>query len=65
MISDYFTAEDLECELRTFFDEDERWNIDYKSLFKQLEDYNDIYFILKIKNRTFFVNKITCEVEEK
>lgn len=65
MISDYFTEEDLECELRTFFNEEEMWSINFKALFKQLEDYNDIYFILRIKNRTFFINKITCEVEEK
>ena len=64
-ISDYFTAEDLETELRGFFDEEEMWKINYKALFNQLEDYNDIYFILKVKGRTFYIDKISCEVEEK
>ena len=64
MISDYFTADDLECALRTFFDEEEMWSIDFKSLFQQMEDYNDIYFKLKIKNRVFYINKISCEVME-
>lgn len=64
-VSDYFTDDDLECELRTFFNETEMWDMDFKALFQQIEDYNDIYLKLKIKNRTFFINKITCEVEEK
>jgi hypothetical protein len=64
-VSDYFTDEDLECELRTFFEEEEMWSIDFKALFKQIEDFNDIYLTLKIKNRIFYINKITCEVEEK
>lgn len=65
MVSDYFTAKDLENELRPFFNEKEMWGINFKALFKQLEDYNDMYFILKIKDRTFYVNKFTGEVMEK
>lgn len=64
-VSDYFTDDDLECALRPLFDETEMWSIDFKALFKQIEDYNDIYFKLNIKGRIFFINKINCEVEEK
>ena len=64
-VSDYYSDEDLEAELRGFFDEDEMWNIDFKTLFKQIEDYNDIYFTLNIKDRTFYIGKINCEVIEK
>ena len=63
-VSDYFTAEDLECALRPFFEEGEMWNINYKALFNQLEEYNDIYYILNVQGKTFFINQITCEVEE-
>lgn len=65
MISAYFTSEDLEAQLRPFFDEEEMWTINYKALFNRLEDYNDIYYILRVKDRVFYVNKISCEVLEK
>ena len=62
MINPYFTSDDLEAELRPFFDEEEMWKINYKALFNRLEDYNDIYYMLKVQDKTFFVNKINCEV---
>ncbi len=64
-VSDYFSDEDLISTLRMFFNEKEMWDINFKALLKQVQDYNDIYYILTIKNRTFFINKISCEVIEK
>ena len=64
-ISDYYSDEDIIAELRTYFEYDEMWSINFQSLLKSIIDYNDIYYMLQIKNRTFYINKITCEVMEK
>ena len=64
-VSDYFSDDDLICELRTYFDEKEMYTINFKSLLNSIEEYNDIYLTLKIKSKTFYINKINGEVTEK
>ena len=64
-VSDFYSDDDLIAELRTFFEEEEMWSINFKALLNQIQDYNDIYFTLEIKGRTFYIDKISCEVMEK
>lgn len=64
-VSDYFSDEDLIAELRTFFDEKEMYTINFKALLNSIEEHNDIYLTLKIKNKTFYIDKISGDVTEK
>lgn len=62
-ISDYFTDEDLEQQLCLQFDDDEAWSIDYRSVFSQIADEGDC-FELKLRGRTFKIDKVTGGVYE-
>lgn len=63
VVSDYFTDTDLETQLRLQFDYDEQWDIDFKTVFNQIIDRgNDFY--LELRNRKFSINKITGVVTE-
>lgn len=62
-VSDYFTDEELCSQLRMQYDLDEMWRIDFMSLLSQVVDIGEC-FELKIKNRTFHIDKITGSVTE-
>lgn len=62
-ISDYFTDEDLEQGLRMEFDYEDMWDMDFKSVFSQIEDTGDC-FRLKLKGRTFNIDYVTGSVSE-
>lgn len=62
-ISEYFTDEDLEQQLRLQFDYDDMWDIDFKTVFTQIEDIGDV-FQLRLRNRLFNIDKITGTVSE-
>ena len=62
-VSEYFTDEDLCSQLRMQYPLEEMWNIDFKSLLQQVFDIGDCYE-LKIKTRTFHIDKITGAVTE-
>lgn len=62
-ISDYFTDEDLEQNLRTMFEYDEMFDMDFRTVFNQIEDTGEDYS-LKLRGRTFKIDKITGSVEE-
>ena len=64
MISEYFEDEELLSQLRMFFDEEEQENIDFKSFLGQLKEVDSETYEVKIKNRTFHIDKNTCDVEE-
>ena len=64
MISEYFEEEELLSQLRMFFDEEEQENIDFKSFLGQLKEVDSETYEVKIKNRTFQIDKTTCDVEE-
>ena len=64
MISEYFEDEELLSQLRMFFDEEEQENIDFKSFLGQLKEVDSETYEVKIKNRTFQIDKTTCDVEE-
>lgn len=63
MISEYFTDEDLESQLRMQFDEKEMWDIDFRVFFNQIEDIGDCFY-LKLRGREFSIDKITGTVTD-
>lgn len=62
-VSDYFTDEELESQLRLQYDDTEQWTIDYRLFFNQIEDNGDSLY-LKINDREFSIDKITGEVTD-
>lgn len=62
-VSDYFTDEELESQLRLQYDDTEQWTIDYRLFFNQIEDNGDSLY-LKINEREFSIDKITGEVTD-
>ena len=62
-VSDYFTDEELESQLRLQYDDEEQWTIDYRLFFNQIEDTGDSLY-LKINDREFSIDKITGEVTD-
>ena len=62
-LSPYFTDEDLEHQLRLQFDYDEMFDMDFKTVFNQVEDVGDS-LELRLRNRLFSIDKITGVVEE-
>ena len=62
-LSNYFTDEELESQLRLQFDEDKQWDIDFKTIFNQIEDLGDCFY-LRFRGREFRIDKITgCVVD--
>lgn len=64
MISDYFTDEELETQIRQQFDPEEMWDMDFKTIFGQIEDNGNDYYELRLRNRTFHIDKITAAITE-
>ena len=62
-ISEYFTDEDLEQQLRLQFDYGEMWDMDFRTVFSQIEDVGDV-FQLRLRNRLFNIDKVTGGVTE-
>ena len=63
-VSEYFTDEDLEQQLRLQFNEEEMWDMDFKTVFSQIEDTGE-FLQLRLRNKVFLIDKITGVVEEK
>ena len=62
-LSEYFTDEDLEQNLRVQFDEEEQWDMDFRTVFNQIEDMGD-YLQLRLRGRVFQIDKITAGIVE-
>lgn len=62
-LSPYFSDKSIVNQLRSFFDLDEQWTIDFQSLLSQVEDFNEFYE-LKIKDRIFRIDKLLGIVSE-
>ena len=62
-IGDYFTDDELETQLRLQFDEEEQWDVDFKTVFNQIEDRGDDLY-LEFRSRKFSIDKITGVVSE-
>ena len=63
VVGEYFTDDELESQLRLQFDYEEMWDIDFRTVFSQIVDRGDDFF-LEFRNRQFSINKITGEVSE-
>ena len=63
-LSEYYGDSSVVNALRSFFDLDEQWTIDFQSLLSQVKDYDDENYSLKIKDRTFLIHKIHGAVSE-
>ena len=62
-ISQYFSDEELESQLRLQYGRDEMWTIDFRALFSQIVDVGEC-LRLQIKGRTFNIDKVTGSVSE-
>ena len=65
-ISPLFTDEEVEENLRDFFEYEEMYTMDFKTVFNQMEDVGD-FLRLRLRGRVFDVSKetgIVVEVEE-
>ena len=62
-VSEYFTDEELESQLRLQYDDSEQWTIDFRLFFNQILDNGDVLY-LKISDREFEIDKITGEVTD-
>ena len=63
VVSEYFTDEDLEAQLRSQFDEDEQWDMDFTTIFTFIVDRGvDLY--LEFRGRKFVIDKLTGNVSE-
>ena len=62
-LSLYFTDEDLISQLRVQFSYDEMHDLDWKTIFNQIEERERDYF-LRFRGRKFSINKITGGVTE-
>ena len=61
VVSSFFTDDDLINQLRMYFDEDERWSIDFRPFLNNVEDVGDCLF-LRMKGFEFSIDKFTGEV---
>ena len=64
MIGEYFTDEELETQIRQQFEPEEMWDMDFKTIFGQIEDNGNNYYELRLRNRTFHIDKITAAITE-
>lgn len=62
-VSDYFTDEDLESNLRLEFEYEEMFDMDFRTVFNQIEDMGD-FLQLRLRGRVFQIDKITGGVNE-
>lgn len=62
-VSDYFTDEDLESNLRLEFEYEEMFDMDFRTVFNQIEDMGE-FLQLRLRGRVFQIDKITGGVNE-
>ena len=63
-ISPYFSDDGVINQLRSFFSLDEQWTIDFENALSTLEDFDEDYFTVKVKDRKFSIHKMLGVVEE-
>ena len=62
-VSDFFTDEELEAQLRLFFEEEEQFDTDFTVFFNQIIDRGaDLY--LEFRGKRFSIDKITGFITE-
>ena len=63
-LSEYFEDKSIVNQLRGFFEIDEQWTIDFEACLSQIEDVDDEFYELKIKDKKFRIHKIIGSVVE-
>ena len=63
-VSEYYSDEELISQLKMFFDEDERFNIDFQAALGQITEVDEDTLSVIIKGRTFEFDKEMCGVDE-
>ena len=63
-LSPYYEDANIIAQLRSYFEEDEQWTIDFESQLSQIEDIDDEYYELKINDKVFRIHKIIVNVVE-
>ena len=63
-ISEYFTDEDLEQNLRCQFEYEEMFDIDFRTVFSQITEVDEDNLELKLRSRTFHIDRITGAISE-
>ena len=63
-LSSFFSDDEVISQLRMYFDLEVMWSIDFKACLSQVENYDENLFFLKIKDKNFFIDKITGYVSE-
>lgn len=63
-LSSYFSDSEVISQLRMFFELEEMETIDFESSLSQVVDYDENNFYLKIKSKSFVIDKLTGIVEE-
>lgn len=62
-LSEYFTPEDLESELRVQFEMDEMYDMDFRTIMGQIVDRGDDLY-LELRGKRFSIDKLTGTVTE-
>lgn len=62
-VSEYFSDEDLETQLRSMFDDEEQWDTDFKIFFNHIIDRGTDFY-LEFRGRKFSIDKITGTITE-
>lgn len=63
-VSQWFSDEELISQLKMFFDEDERENIDFNAVLGNMVNVDDDLMQVKVKNRVFEFSIVSCGVVE-
>ena len=63
MISEFYSDEDIVSQLRSFFDETEREEIDFWNALSTVTE-DEEYFIMMVKSRKFRFHSVIGDVEE-
>ena len=63
-LSSFFEDEDVVSQLRGFFDPEEQWEIDFFACLSLVEDFDEDYYSLKVKDKSFLVHRVTGDVLE-
>ena len=63
-LSSFIDDDDVVSQLRSFFDPSEQWEIDFYSALSTVEDYDEDYLSVQVKDKSFLVHRVTGDVEE-
>ena len=64
-LSEYYDDNSIISQLRSFFDVELQYDIDFNVALSMVEDYDEDTYIVEIKRRKFLIGKITGNVVEK